>query len=719
MGYDKGCFMIDLEKDLNEEQRKMVQEAAGPILVLAGAGSGKTKALTYRIAHLIVKKNISPESILAITFTNKAAGEIKERVKKLIQGSEKFQDGHNGGSVAMGTFHSICARILRKEAHFIGYPNNFVIFDEDDSKKTIKKVLVKLGASDDKALPKLAKSLISSAKNELIEPKEYVDFVDKFQDKNIANIYQAYQKELEKNEAMDFDDLIFNVVRIFQKNPEVLKKYQRIWQYILIDEYQDTNHAQYVFAKMLAEGHGNICVVGDDWQSVYSWRGANFRNILDFEKDWPGAKVYRLERNYRSSGVIIKAAQSVIEKNKLRSAKELWTKNKDGESIEVYEASSEEDEAIFIINTLKNLKEKGISFSEVAVFYRTNAQSRSIEEGFLRNKVPYKIVGGVRFYERKEIKDALAWLRIASGANDWIAFERTLISPPCGIGKVTISKMHEIAESNNFKISDLSKMEIGSILNNKVAQNLSGYFAKIDKIKSANSRSLSDAVETTIKVTGLVEYLSDGTFESEERVENLKELLSVVKELEATRSDISLEGFLEEVALISDLDSYEKNDEGVTLMTLHTSKGLEFRAVFIVGMEENIFPHSRSLLDFNEIEEERRLFYVGMTRAKELLYLTHANRRLYFGGMHTNQPSRFLAEIPLELIKFAGAKEGINKDLPPKSNALAFFAVGDNVEHEFFGKGKVIEVIDDEITADFNVYGKKTVSIEYAPIRKI
>lgn len=707
--------MVDLIKNLNEEQKKMVQATEGPVLVLAGAGSGKTKALTHRMAYLIAEKKVNPENILAITFTNKAAGEMKSRVETLIRDSKlKTQN-----FPTMGTFHSVCARILRREAHLLGYPKSFVIFDEDDAKKVIKQVIAKLGLSDKKIPPSSAKNLISGAKNELIGPLEYADYAESYREKSIVDIYKLYQKELGKNEAMDFDDLLMNVVLIFKKHPEVLKKYQNLWHYLMIDEYQDTNHAQYMFAKLLSEERGNICVVGDDWQSIYSWRGANFQNILDFEKDWPKAQVFRLERNYRSTQAIISAAQCVIEKNTHRSKKELWTENEVGSPIEIYEAASEEDEASFVARTSEKIKECDYSLSDVAVFYRTNAQSRAIEEAFLRNRIPYKIVGGVRFYERKEIKDAMAWLRIVSGANDWVAFERSLLSPPSGIGKISLIRLRDLAEDNNLRISSLMNLNLGSEVGSRVVQPLTEYFEKINKIKKAAEKSLSAAVELTIKTSGLIKHLDDGTFENEERIENLKELLSVVKELEADKKDLSLSDFLEEVALISDLDNYNDSDEGITLMTLHTSKGLEYKVVFIVGLEENIFPHSRSMMEAAEMEEERRLFYVGMTRAKELLYLVHARRRLYFGGIQTNPPSRFIAELPNDFIKFANTQSTQNKITEISSQVLNNFKVGDDVEHEFFGKGRVLEVIDDEITADFNVYGKKTISIEYAPIRKL
>ncbi len=698
--------------DLNAEQKEVVTITDGPVLVLAGAGSGKTKALTYRIAYLISEKKIAPEKILAITFTNKAAGEMKERVANLTKNVKNLP--------VMGTFHSVCARILRREAPRLGYSANFVIYDEDDAKKVIKKVMARLGLSDKKLPVQTAKSLISSAKNELIGPDEYANYAESFREKSVLDIYTAYQKELQKNDALDFDDLLMLTVKVFEKFPDVLDYYQRIWHFLLIDEYQDTNHAQYMFAKLLSEKHQNICVVGDDAQAIYSWRGANFQNILDFEKDWPKAKVIRLEKNYRSTKLILSAAQSVIERNTERTKKILWTDNESGKPIEIYEAASEEDEASFVARKAEEIRASDGRLGEVAGFYRTNAQSRAIEEQLLNMHIPYKIVGGVRFYERKEIKDVLAWLRVASGVSDWVAFERSLLNPPSGVGRITAERLQAYAEKNNLTIKGLANdKNLAKSVGTRVVQPLTEYFRKIKKIKRLAGESVSSAVEYAIKTSGLVEHLSDGTFENEERIENLWELLSVVKELETTKKNLTLEAFLEEVALLSDIDNYNESDEGLTLMTLHTSKGLEYDYVFIVGLEENIFPHSRSLLDMQQLEEERRLFYVGITRAKKELTLIYARRRLYFGGIQYNQPSRFIAEIPENLFLFVGKTE--KKDIAENSKVLfaGEFTPGDEVEHEFFGKGKIIEIVDDEITADFNVYGKKTVSIHYAPIKKL
>lgn len=700
---------MEILKGLNEAQKEVVLSTEGPVLVLAGAGSGKTKALTHRIAYLIEEKNIAPENILAITFTNKAAKEMTERIKNLLGGRSAMP--------AMGTFHSICAKILRKEAHLLGYPHNFIIFDQDDSIKIIKDSLKKMNIGSDKISPTTVKNYISGAKNELIDEHEYANQAQSYKESFVVDVYDRYQKELKKNEAMDFDDLLFNVVKIFQKHPNVLEKYQDNWPYILIDEYQDTNQAQYIFAKLLSEKFQNLCVVGDDWQSIYSWRGANFQNILNFNRDWPEAKVIKLEQNYRSTKAILAAAQSVIEKNQNRSKKEIWTDNESGSPIFVYEARNDEDEGAFVCREAMRLNSQGRPFSDMAIFYRTNAQSRSLEEQLLRYRIPYKIVGGVRFYERKEIKDILAWLRVASGANDFVSFERSLLSPPSGVGKVSIQKVKDICEAENFKLSQFADFALER-MGGKAGAGLLAYFEKIEKIKKAADESVSAAIEKAIKSSGLVEYLDDGTFNGEERIENLKELISVAAEYEKTKESFTLPDFLEEVALISDLDNYQETSDGITLMTLHTSKGLEFKVVFIVGLEENIFPHSRSLLDLTELEEERRLFYVGLTRARESAYLIFARSRLYFGNIQANPPSRFVAEIPDGLLSYFG-------DVPKKEEAVPEERIpgqireGDKVQHQNFGVGEVISVKDDELLVFFPNYGEKVISIYYAPIRKI
>jgi len=705
-----------LLKGLNDGQKETVITTEGPLLVLAGAGSGKTKALTHRIAYLISEKNVKPENILAITFTNKAALEMKSRVEKLIHNSKILI--HNSPQV--GTFHSVCAKILRKDGFHLDINPGYVIFDEDDSIKLIKHCLKKINVEGKKISPSGIKAKISSAKNELIGPVEYKKLASGFHGELVSEVYSLYQIELAKNEALDFDDLLFYVVELFQKFPDVLKKYQNLWKYILIDEYQDTNHTQYLFAKLLSSSHKNICAVGDDWQSIYSWRGANFQNILNFERDWPEAKVVRLEQNYRCTKAILTAAQNVIEKNQERSEKKLWTENESGAPIHVFEARNEEDEADFIARETENLVARGTKLADIAVFYRTNAQSRAVEERLIRNRIPYKIIGGVRFYERREVKDMLSWVRIASGANDWVALERSLLSPPSGVGQTSIAKLRAIADQENLKISAvLENPNSLPTFSPRILSALTSYSEKIQKIKQSAKISVRDAIKKAIEVSGYRDYLSDGTFQNEERLENLNELLSVAEEYEITHKGLNLSEFLEEVALFSDLDNYQAESEGITLMTLHTAKGLEFNTIFIVGLEENIFPHSRSLFEPAELEEERRLFYVGITRAKKNLYLLFASSRLYFGTIQTNQPSRFLAEIPPALLSTIGSSFAEKKKVIKDEMIPGTFKIGEKIEHESFGVGEIKAIYDDELTIFFPGVGEKVLSTYYAPIRKV
>lgn len=717
--------MSSLVSGLNEKQKEVVFAGDGPVLVLAGAGSGKTKALTHRMAYLISEKGMRPENILAITFTNKAAGEMKERVQKLISQSEITNQksaitNRKSQIPAMGTFHSVCARILRKDGHHIGIVAGFVIYDESDSLAVIKKVLRELGYENKKIAPQGIKSYISGAKNELVSDKEYISLAQGYFQRVVAQVYPKYQKELEKNNALDFDDLLSETVKLFQKVPEILAKYQSLWAHILIDEYQDTNHAQYMFAKLLAEKHRNICVVGDDWQSIYSWRGANFQNILDFENDYPEAKVIKLEQNYRSTKAILTAAQNVIDQNINRSKKVLWTENSSGAPIYIYEAQNEEDEAGFICREVERVCASGLRLFDIGIFYRTNAQSRVLEEQLLRYQIPYKIVGGVRFYERKEIKDILAWLRLASGANDWVSFERALSSPPSGLGARSIEKVRSFSKVKNLDISELAgNPELSDVLGEKY-QLLLKFLAKIEKIAKKSEVSLREGINAVINLSGYKNYLSDGSIQNEERLENLKELLSVAEEHENIKGKLSLSDFLEEVALISDIDNYQEKAEGVTLMTLHTSKGLEFKTVFICGLEENIFPHSRSLFEPAELEEERRLFYVGLTRARESLYLVYAAHRLYFGGIQNNPPSRFISEIPEYLLASASRFDGANVQAEIREEKIpGQIRKGDKVHHENFGIGRVKEVVNDELTINFTEHGEKIISIYYAPIKKV
>lgn len=589
--------MSSLLSDLNPQQQKAVKETEGPILILAGAGSGKTKALTYKVAYLISEKKIPAENILCLTFTNKAAGEMMERIKKLI-GPSPIQP-------VMGTFHSFCAKLLRREGKVLGLPPGFAIYDEQDALDAVKQAMAKVGISVQKTSPSSVRATISQAKNELISSLEYPRYARGFFQETVAKIYLEYQKILEKNYALDFDDLLLYVIKLFQKEPAILTKYQIQFRYILIDEYQDTNPAQYLISKYLANRHKNICVVGDASQSIYSFRGADFRNIVNFQKDYPNAKVFNLEQNYRSTQTILDAAHAIISKNKSHPILKLWTNRSGGDKVEVVEVRNEIEEALFILSQLDKSK-----LSDFAILYRTNAQSRSLEEQFLKSGLPYKLVGGVSFYGRKEIKDVLAYLRLLQNPNDSVSLKRAE-----KIGKGRLAKVMELYSEVSLKLDEYSTLEF---------------------------------LDLILAKTGFLAYLDDGTEEGKSRVENVKELRSVAEEFP------KLTDFLENVALVEASDRPNKNKEtsaAVTLMTLHNAKGLEFPVVFMIGMEEGLFPHSRAMLDPGELEEERRLCYVGITRAKEKLYLTYTRQRLYFGQRTNNLVSRFLSDIPQNLIQ--------------------------------------------------------------------
>lgn len=606
----------DLLKGLNEEQIKAVQQIEGPVLIIAGAGSGKTRCLTHRIAYLICEKKIAPEQILAITFTNKAAGEMKGRMADIMGEKRVFLPW-------MGTFHSICVKILRQDGYLLGFNRNFSIYDEDDSVSTIKTVMKEAGIDTKQYAPQAVKSFISGAKNELMDPEEYQKYAQGHFQEIVLRVYKIYQTKLKSAQAMDFDDLIMLAVRLLENNPQVLEKYQKIFKYILIDEYQDTNQAQYILTKLLAKKYRNICAVGDDFQAIYGWRGANFRNLLNFEKDYPEAKVFKLERNYRSTQTILEVAQKVIEKNRHRTEKILWTKNDKGVPVTVFEARNGEDEAEFVGMEIEGLNKAGISLNEFAVLYRTNAQSRIMEETFLKFRIPYRLIGALRFYERKEIKDTIGYLRLLVNPDDEAAEKRVINTPPRGIGEKTIEQSKQGKE--NPKITNFWKM--------------------IDNFRIASKNlSVDKLIDVIMLKTGYKDYIQDGTPEGETRWENIEELKNVASVAE------NLETFLEEVSLVSDVDNLDIDAGAVTLMTLHCAKGLEFPVVFIIGMEEGIFPHSRSLMDAEELEEERRLCYVGMTRAKKRLYLSHAFTRIVYGGIQANTRSRFLDDIPEELI---------------------------------------------------------------------
>ena len=632
--------MKDILKDLNEPQREAVQTTEGPVLILAGAGSGKTKALTHRLAYLISEKKVAPESILAVTFTNKAAGEMKERMDKLLNPkSEILNPKKNSDSNLteiklpwMGTFHSICVKILRREAKHLGYPSSFTIYDTGDQLAVVKKIMQDKGIDTKHYNPNAVLYYISGAKNEFIGPEDYGQYVNSPFEEIVQTVYSEYQKYLKTIGAMDFDDLLLLCVKLFEDNVEVLEKYQRIFRYILIDEYQDTNQVQYLWAKMLSAKNKNICVVGDDAQSIYGFRGANFRNILNFERDYAGAKVIKLEQNYRCTKNILRAADELIKYNRHRTDKTLFTDNPEGSALQIYKALNEKDEAEFVATEIRGLAfAEKCNWNDFAVLYRTNAQSRAAEEAFLRYGIPYKVIGGIKFYERREIKDMMAYLRLIANPDDRIALERIINVPARGIGSKTVMKYLQSLSSLSQEVPE--KIE-------KFLQMMAEFRTKSSTI------GVSELIDIIAEKSGYRDYLLDGTAEGEARWENVLELKSVAQYTDTTTVEKPLDLFLEKVALYQDSDDRDQNANVVTLMTLHSSKGLEFPVVFMIGMEDGLLPHSRSILDESEIEEERRLCYVGITRARKRLYLIYAVGRIFFGNPVANLPSRFLAEIP-------------------------------------------------------------------------
>ncbi|MDD5693066.1 MAG: UvrD-helicase domain-containing protein [Patescibacteria group bacterium] len=720
--------MNQILDNLNEEQKEAVLTTEGPVLILAGAGSGKTKVLTHRVAYLIRGKKIQPENILAVTFTNKASKEMMSRIVALLGGNplEKisYNTSFNRNFPTMGTFHSICARILREEGHYLGYKRSFTIYDESDSLSAIKKSFLELQIIDKKAAPQGVKSYISSAKNELLDPTKYADLSSGYFQELVAKVYPVYQRILARNNALDFDDLLFETVKLFQKFPEVLERYQKLWQYIHIDEYQDTNHAQYMFIKLLAQKNQNLCVVGDDWQSIYSWRGANFQNILDFERDYPEAKVIKLEQNYRNTKAIIDSAHRIISKNENRSEKKLWTENEAGLPLMVAELYNEQEEAKFIIQESGRLKrEEELQLNDMVILYRTNAQSRAIETELIRFNIPYRIIGGVRFYERKEIKDILAYLRVINSDDDWIALERIVNMPPRGIGATSMKKLLDYGQKHKLSISRCLEQLSEININPKASQGLKDFARQIEVFRrSKETETLHELVDLILNKSGYADFLDDGTLNGEERLENVKELLSVVEDYtNLNGKEANLDGFLEEVALIADIDNWDASEEALTLMTLHSAKGLEFKIVFIIGMEDNLFPHSNSFFDPEQLEEERRLCYVGITRAKERVYFTLAERRMLYGGIHANPPSRFLADLPENLV--ANYQKIASNDYETKpltdENFSSYYNIGDQVIHGEFGEGKIIDMDDDDLKVDFGQkHGRKWLSLTYANLRK-
>ncbi|HGD3648790.1 TPA: DNA helicase PcrA [Streptococcus agalactiae] len=749
---------------MNDKQAEAVQTTDGPLLIMAGAGSGKTRVLTHRIAYLIDEKYVNPWNILAITFTNKAAREMRERAIALNPATQ---------DTLIATFHSMCVRILRREADYIGYNRNFTIVDPGEQRTLMKRIIKQLNLDTKKWNERSILGTISNAKNDLLDEIAYEKQAGDMYTQVIAKCYKAYQEELRRSEAMDFDDLIMMTLRLFDQNKDVLAYYQQRYQYIHVDEYQDTNHAQYQLVKLLASRFKNICVVGDADQSIYGWRGADMQNILDFEKDYLQAKVVLLEENYRSTKKILQAANNVINHNKNRRPKKLWTQNDEGEQIVYHRANNEQEEAVFVASTIDNIvREQGKNFKDFAVLYRTNAQSRTIEEALLKSNIPYTMVGGTKFYSRKEIRDVIAYLNILANTSDNISFERIVNEPKRGVGPGTLEKIRSFAYEQNMSLLDASSNVMMSPLKGKAAQAVWDLANLILTLRSKlDSLTVTEITENLLDKTGYLEALQvQNTLESQARIENIEEFLSVTKNFD-DNPEITVEGetgldrlsrFLNDLALIADTDDSATETAEVTLMTLHAAKGLEFPVVFLIGMEEGVFPLSRAIEDADELEEERRLAYVGITRAEQILFLTNANTRTLFGKTSYNRPTRFIREIDDELIQYQGLARPVNssfgvkysKEQPTqfgqgmslqqalqarKSNSQpqvtaqlqalntnnsheTSWEIGDVATHKKWGDGTVLEVSGSgktqELKINFPGIGLKKLLASVAPISK-
>lgn len=730
-------MVSELFDGLNTEQKRAVETTTGPLLILAGAGSGKTKTLTHRIAHLLSIHAATPYSILAVTFTNKAAQEMRGRVWELMHGARQKSDTDvvldlfGGQSTSsdiprsfmpyMGTFHSICVRLLRQDGEHIGVPSNFIIFDESDRQAAIKRASKQLHIDEKAYSARALSGLISSAKNEMISEVDFPATGSGPLHATASDIFPLYQKILKEAHALDFDDLIAKTVHLLDSQPEIREKWRRQFTHVMIDEYQDTNRAQYMLVNLLVNDQQNIAVVGDDWQSIYSWRGADYRNILNFERDYPETTVIKLEQNYRSTKAILDAAHAIISKNKQRSNKKLWTDGDDGSPVQVLQAMSERAEADSIIQRIQTAVQlKARSYDEYAILYRTNAQSRSLEEVFMRYGVPYRIVGGVRFYDRKEIKDILAYVRLIYQIEDRVSFERIINVPTRGIGAVSATRFFAYADQVGGIQRALSSVDQADITT-RAKTNLTKLYDTILSFKTLSETTpLPVLLEKLIDTIDYMDFLHDGSIQGEARQENVKELLSVAQAYEA----VGLDTFLEEVSLMSDIDSADFGSNVVTLMTMHAAKGLEFPVVFVSGMEESIFPHSRALFDQHEMEEERRLCYVAFTRAKEELFVTYATSRMLFGATQHNPPSRFLQDID---IVQGGAPSGGDMlqmhagsvQPQPQSSELSYVPdveVGSHVKHGVFGQGVIVELQGDIATIHFTSKGTKKINIAFAPL---
>ena len=728
--------MNSLLTGLNKEQQQAVQHTEGPLLILAGAGSGKTKVLTVRIAHLLAQ-GVNPYEILAITFTNKAAKEMKSRVEGLV--------GDVANRIWLSTFHSFCAKFLRFELdNFLGYNSNFTIYDTSDSQAVIKAALKALNL-DDKYYPVGAMiAAISDAKNKLLFASDFRKQARDFYQQKVADVYEYYERELRKNNALDFDDLLLVAVKLLQSNEAVLDKYSKRFRYVMIDEYQDTNHAQYLLAKLLASHWKNIAVVGDADQSIYAWRGADIQNILDFEKDYPNCTSIKLEQNYRSTKIILDAANAVIENNEGRPKKNLWTDKTEGAKIQHFTAQSEHEEAAFIGDTIAKKHDiHGVPYGDMAILYRTNAQSRVLEEALIKRALPYIMVGGTKFYDRKEIKDVLAYLRVLYNPFDDLSLLRIINVPKRSIGATTVAKLQDYARANGTSLfMTLTQLHLVDSIKGKTKEKLEEFGILIfTLVAEMEDRTVLDILESILDRTGYLAQLEESTDPQDQaRAENIGELLSVAKDFQDTNQSGTVEDFLEQVALVNDVDSFEQEESKVTLMTLHAAKGLEFPIVFLGGLEEGLFPHSRTLMNPEEIEEERRLAYVGITRAEKELYISNATTRTVFGRTSSYLPSRFIDEIPEELVDGLRAKRKVPDDIKRhvpqhmsvtsrpvtkpivRNEVIADWKIGDTAIHSKWGNGKVINVAGEgagmKLTIEFPTQGVRVVMAKFAPVKK-
>lgn len=738
----------ELLNGMNPRQKEAVLHTDGPLLLMAGAGSGKTRVLTHRIAYLIEEKEVNPWNILAITFTNKAAKEMKERVNAIL--------ASGGEDVWVSTFHSMCVRILRRDVDFIGYNRNFTIIDSSEQLTLMKRILKELNIDPKKYDPRSILGTISQAKNSLQTPQDFAKMQGSYYEEIAAKCYAAYQKELQYNQCMDFDDLIMNTIRLFEEHPDSLTYYQNKFHYIHVDEYQDTNHAQYTLVNLLAGRFRNLCVVGDADQSIYGWRGADMQNILDFEKDYPDAAVILLEQNYRSTKNILSAANQVIENNSNRKPKNLWTENKEGNKITYYRADNERDETRFIVDRMQEeIRSNHRNYGDFAILYRTNAQSRVMEETLLKANIPYKMVGGHKFYDRKEIKDILAYLNVLANPQDSISFERIVNSPKRGIGPGSIEKLRSFASLHEWPLLEAAQNVDLANIGGKAGQQLGAFGEMIQEVtQMIQYLTVTELTKEVLDRSGYLEDLKiQNTLEAQARIENLEEFLTVTQEFDkqfeqqneedADAPEEKLTVFLNDLALVSDIDNLEEYASQVTLMTLHAAKGLEFPVVFLIGLEEGVFPLSRALMEESELEEERRLAYVGITRAEEALYLTNAFSRTLYGRTQYNRPSRFVEEIDQELLEIEGMRPTPKKTpVFAKKTAYSYkqpetavvpsksatggennnWKPGDKVKHKKWGLGTVVRVSgtskDLELDVAFPSQGVKRLLAAFAPIEK-